>query len=61
MHHDNKKRKKEDGRSQFLPSFLFCVSTCCGVGVLTYLKPGENLSKGSLLLLQDVPGQSSCV
>lgn len=25
-----KKGKKEDGRSQFLPSFLFCISTCCG-------------------------------
>lgn len=37
------------------------VSTWCGVGVLTYLKPGENLSRRSLLLLQDVPGQSSCV
>lgn len=40
---------------------VICLSTWCGVGVVTYLEPGENLSRGSLLLLQDVPGQSSCV
>lgn len=57
----NKKDEKQFHTNIRFFVSVICLSTWCEVGVLTYLKPGENLSRRSLLLLQDVPGQSSCV